>query len=172
MPRRFPRIAAYHCGPFRLAGVLRGPGRIGTGCGAVSTGEVGVLNYRRRASDQTALNCHRALRHVGLPVSAYLPLNAIPWFDGTADRASIEEGAMLNADLIARHAITRVVLCGAEAHRAEPHLAARLGPEMRFVRLPHPGTQGLNAHARRHGLAGIEAAREALFDGFARALAD
>lgn len=96
MPR-LPKVASYHCGPYRLAAILSDPGRPGTNCGAEAAGEVGVLNYLAQASDQTACNCHAALEHAGLPLSANLPMNAVPWHGGKADEGSLQEGAAMKA---------------------------------------------------------------------------
>ena len=169
MKRLLPTIASYHSGPYSLAAVLRDPGRVGRGCGAVTTREIGVLNYQRHPTDQTARNCHAALLHAGLPLSAYLPMNAVPWFDGKADAASLREGAAMNAEAIIEHRIKRVLLMGKEAQRSRRYLEPILPEFVCLFDLPHPGVLGLSAMKRRDQLVSYDAAKKVFLERFAKA---
>lgn len=168
--REYPRIAEYHTGPYRVAAILRDPGRTGRACGAVTTREVGVLNYQHNARDQTAKNCHKALLACGLPLSAYLPLNAVPWYNGNANQPSLREGATFNSDLIRKHGIDRVLLFGDVAQSARRYLCELLPQHVRLFDLPHPGVLGLNAYKRRLGLATYTQAQAAFIEAFAAAV--
>lgn len=164
--RIYPKIAAYHSGPYLVAAILSDPGRMGRGCGAVTTREVGVLNYQHNARDQTAKNCHQALLACGVPLSAYLPLNAVPWYDGNATQASLREGANYNAELIREHCIERVLLLGDVAQSSRRYLCRLLPEEIACSELPHPGVLGLNAYRRRLGLATHAEAQAAFYEAF------
>lgn len=170
MTRLLPNIAAYHSGPYVIAAILRDPGRIGRGCGAVTTREIGVLNYQRHPTDQTARNCHAALQQAGLPLSAYLPMNAVPWFDGKADASSLREGAAINAEAIIAHGIERVLLMGNHAQRSRRYLEPRLSNSVQLFDLPHPGVLGLLAMKRRDHLPSYDVARWRFFEMFAKAI--
>jgi hypothetical protein len=150
--RRFPRIASYHSGPYRIAAILSDPGRPDAGRGAVTTNEIGVLNYRAKPSDQTARMCHAAVEHAGLQLSDYLPMNAVPWYDGTQTLNDVREGAMMNAQSIRDHGIDRVLLLGATAQRSRTFLESQLPDNIRFALLAHPGTRGIGAWARSLGI--------------------
>jgi hypothetical protein len=155
--RRFPRIASYHSGPYRIAVILSDPGRPGVSSGAVTTNEIGVLNYRATPSDQTARMCHAAVEFAGLQLSDYLPMNAVPWYDGTQTLADLREGAMMNARSIRDHGIDRVLLLGTTAQRSREFLEPQLPANVRFALLPHPGTRGIGAWARKLGISHREA---------------
>jgi hypothetical protein len=167
--RIYPKIAAYHSGPYLVAAILSDPGRIGRGCGAVTTREVGVLNYQHNARDQTAKNCHHALLACGLPLSTYLPLNAVPWFNGNANQPSLREGANYNAALIREHCIERVLLLGKVAQKSHKYLCGLLPKQIAFSELPHPGGLGLRAYKLRLGLATYPDAQAAFFEAFGAA---
>lgn len=162
--RRFPRIAPYHSGPYSVAAILQDPGSIhGNGCGAVATGEVGVLN-----DDPTARLCRKALDRNGIPLSAYLPLNAVPWYDspGSIGRELLEEGAAHNRQLIIGHGVGLVLLCGAIARRSERFL--RLPTSITVRHLPHPGNLGLLNFRDESGVRiGRAVAIERFITGFA-----
>ncbi|UWQ59990.1 hypothetical protein K3722_07620 [Leisingera caerulea] len=168
--RRYPIIAPYHSGPYRVAAVLRDPGRPEAGCGAEITGEIGVLNYRVKPNDQTAKNCHAALLAAGLPLTAYLPMNAIPWFDGIATAEGLAEGAVMNAELISTHRIKRVLLFGNEAQRSEKYLVPLLDQDVKIAHMPHPSTRGIQGFRRREGLPDFASAKRAFNERFAQAV--
>lgn len=163
MSRIFPRIAPYHCGPYKLAGILQDPGTLhGSGCNALLTGEVGALN-----GDPTANLCREALEAHDIPLSDYLPLNAVPWFDAPRHRndALLREGAAYNRALILEHGVKLVLLLGKQAWRSQRWLDLPDDIELRF--LPHPGRLGL-INYRVDGIRiGPSAARQILIDGFA-----
>lgn len=160
--RRFPRIAPYHSGPYRLAGILQDPGTVyGAGCNAVRTGEIGVLN-----GDPTAELCRIALETNDIPLSDYLPMNAVPWYDAPASRgaAILREGARFNRHLLLEHGVKLVLLMGKQAQRAERYLD--LPPDVVIRHLPHPGRLGL-INFRVDGVrVGAERARQILISGF------
>ncbi len=131
-------------------------------CDAQNTGQVGVLN-----DDPTAKQCLAALEANAIPVSAYLPLNAIPWYDAPNHRtnAMLQEGAAYNRQLIMQHKVPLVLLLGKEAWRSERLLNLPDSVEVR--RLPHPSRLGL-IHYRVNGeRIGAAAAKQILIDGFA-----
>ncbi|MCA0963474.1 hypothetical protein [Salipiger bermudensis] len=160
--RRYPKIAPYHCGPYRVAGILQDPGTIyGAGCNAVRTGEIGVLN-----GDPTANLLKIALEANGIPLAEYLPMNAVPWYDAPASRgaAILREGARFNRDLLLAHEVKLVLLMGTQAHRCERYL--ELPSDVVTRRLPHPGRLGL-INFRVDGVRiGAERSREVLISGF------
>ena len=161
-PRQYPSIARYHSGPFLIAAILQDPGTIhGNQSGATRTRELGVLN-----PDPTAALCRLALETNGIPLSAYLPLNAIPWFDAPAHRSNdmLREGAAHNRNLILRHEVELVLLLGGLAHRSAQFL--NLPADITVRHLPHPGRLGL-IHYRQNGQRiGAAAARHRLIEGF------
>lgn len=160
--RVFPRIAPYHSGPYIIAAILQDPGTLhGSGCNAQQTGEIGVLN-----GDPTANLCWQALETHGIPLSAYLPLNAVPWYDAPRHRSDtlLREGAKHNRTLIAKHNVKLVLLLGKQAWRSERWLD--LPDDIETRRLPHPGRLGLiNFHVDGNRV-GADEARRILIEGF------
>lgn len=159
----FPRIAPYHSGPYLIAAILQDPGTLhGSGCNAQLTGEIGVMN-----GDPTANLCRQALETHGIPLSAYLPLNAVPWYDAPRHRSDtlLREGAKYNRELITKHNVKLVLLLGKQAWRSERWLNLHDDTEIR--RLPHPGRLGLiNFHVDGKRV-GANEARRLLIEGFA-----
>jgi hypothetical protein len=96
-------------------------------------------------------------------------MNAVPWFDGKADAASLREGAAMNAEAIIAHRITRVLLMGKEAQRSRRYLEPRLPEFVCLFDLPHPGALGLSAMKRRDHLASYDAAKKVFLEMFAKA---
>lgn len=161
-PRQYPDIAEYHSGPYLVAAILQDPGTIhGNQSGATRTRKLGVLN-----PDPTAALCRLALETNAIPLSAYLPLNAIPWFDAPAHRsmAMLREGAAHNCGLILRHKVKLVLLLGGLAHRSAPFLNLPSDTMVRF--LPHPGRLGLINYREDGQRIGASLARRRLIDGF------
>ena len=161
--RVIPRIAPYHRGPYKLAAILQDPGTLhGSGCNAQITGEVGVLN-----GDPTANLCREALEAHGLPLSSYLPLNAVPWYDAPRHRNDtlLREGAHFNRALILESGVKLVLLLGKQACRSERWLDLPNDVETR--RLPHPGRLGLINYHVDGGRVGTDKARRVLIEGFA-----
>ena len=160
--RSYPRIAPYHCGPFRVAAILQDPGTThGSNSGATHTREVGVLN-----PDPTASLCKQALAANNIPLSAYLPRNAVPWYDAPNHRSNalLREGAAYNRALILQHAVTLVLLLGNDAHRSADFL--NLPPEIEVRKLPHPGRLGLINFTENGTRIGAVAARQRIIEGF------
>lgn len=161
-PRLYPRIAAYHGGPSQLAAILQDPGtKKGAQSSAVKTGEVGVLN-----PDPTARLLKEALETHGIPLSAYLPLNAVPWFDAERhrSRAMLQEGAAHNRGMILRHPIKLVLLLGKDAARSAAFLDLPADVEIR--KFPHPGRLGLINFQENSKRIGAAAARQRVIAGF------
>lgn len=150
-----------------MAGILRDPGRVGTGCGAVHTGEIGLRNHFHYPRDQTAKNLHDAMDRAGLPLSCYLPMNAIPWYDGIANLATLRAGADHNASLLRHHNVRRIILFGAEAHRSWRYLRPRLPDHVTVTRLPHPSARGISAFRKKIGAANYAEALDAFHRQFA-----
>ncbi len=160
--RQLPAIAAYHCGPYLIAAILQDPGTIhGNQSGASRTREVGVLN-----PDPTAALVKQALEANAIPLSAYLPLNAVPWYDAPKHRSNalLREGADYNRTLILQHAVKLVLLLGKDAHRSADFL--RLPPEIDLRKLPHPGRLGLINFVENGARIGAAAARQRIIYGF------
>lgn len=161
--RVLPRIAPYHCGPYTMAAILQDPGTLyGSGCNAQLTGEVGVLN-----GDPTANLCREALETHGIPFSAYLPLNAVPWYDAPRHRSAalLREGAQHNRRLIIEHDVKLVLLLGKQAWRSARWLDLPEDVELRY--LPHPGRLGLINFQVDGKRVGADEARRRLIAGFA-----
>ena len=163
--RQIPRIAPYHCGPYKLGAILQDPGTIhGSGCNAQITGEIGVRN-----GDPTANLCREALRVNGWDEAEYLPMNAVPWFDAPRSKsdALLREGAAYNRKLILAAGVNLVLLMGKnDAWRSEKFLD--LPPHIEVRRLPHPGRLGLINYREAGRRLGYAAAREKLIEGFAK----
>lgn len=160
--RTYPDIAPYHCGPSLLAAILQDPGTLhGAKSGAYTTREVGVHN-----PDPTAKLVKRALEFNGIPLSAYLPLNAIPWYDAPKHRSSalLREGAAYNRALILSNAIKFVLLFGKDAHRSAEFL--NLPADIAIRKLPHPGRLGLINFQENGQRIGAAAAGQRIIDGF------
>ena len=116
--------------------------------------------------DPTAELCKFALEANGIALSAYLPMNAVPWYDAPASRgaAILKEGARINRTLLIEHGVKLVLLMGRQAQRSERYLD--LPSDVVVRRLPHPGRLGL-INFRVGGLrVGAERAREILIAGF------
>jgi hypothetical protein len=164
-PKRiYPKIADYHCGPYKVGAILRDPGRPEARSGADLTREIGVLNYRAKASDKTAQNCHQALETAGFPLAHYLPMNAIPWYDGQANQASLIEGSLYNAALITEHKVSKIILFGSEARRSRGFLEANIPFDIDVLELPHPSTRGLQAFQRQVEAATFSEAKNLYFE--------
>ncbi|PTW44283.1 hypothetical protein [Rhodovulum kholense] len=162
-PRVIPRIAPYHSGPYRLGAILQDPGTIhGSGCNAQKTGEIGVLN-----GDPTANLCRQALEANGIPLSAYLPMNAIPWYDAPASRPArlLKQGAAHNRRLILEAGVDLVLLLGRQAWTSARYLD--LPDRIEIRRLPHPGRLGLVNYRENGTILGASEARKRLIAGFA-----
>ena len=160
--RTYPLIASYHCGPYLIAAILQDPGTLyGSKSGAYTTREVGVHN-----PDPTANLVKQALEANNIPLSAYLPLNAVPWYDAPKNRskALLREGADYNRALILQHAVKLVLLLGKDAHRSADYLTLPAGIEIR--KLPHPGRLGLINHMENGIRIGAAAARQRIIAGF------
>lgn len=160
--RHYPKIAAYHCGPYRLAAILQDPGtRHGSRSGANKTGEVGVLN-----DDPTANLLKLALDEWGVPHTGYLPLNAVPWYDAprSKNKTLLKEGAEYNRNLIIFYNIKLVLLLGGDARRSEPML--NLAGDVEVRKLPHPGRLGLINYRENGVRIGAAAARQRVIEGF------
>lgn len=160
--RLTPRIAPYHCGPYLLGAILQDPGTVfGSGCKAQETGQIGVLN-----GDPTADLCKHALEVNGIPLSAYLPMNAIPWYDAPRQRSAalLREGALHNRALILHSGIRLLLLLGTDARRSEGFLDLPAEIEVRC--LPHPGRLGLMNYRQNGVRLGAKAARRMLIAGF------
>lgn len=162
-PRVIPRIAPYHCGPYRLGAILQDPGTIhGSGSNAQKTGEIGVLN-----GDPTATLCRQALEANGIPLSAYLPMNAIPWYDAPTSRPArlLRDGAAHSRRLILEAGVDLVLLLGRQAWASARYLD--LPERIEIRRLPHPGRLGLINYRENGKIVGAHEAQKRLLAGFA-----
>ena len=160
--RHYPLVAHYHSGPYLIAAILQDPGTLhGSKSGAYTTREVGVHN-----PDPTANLVKQALEANSIPLSAYLPLNAVPWYDAPKHRSSalLREGAAYNRELILGHAVKLVLLLGKDAQRSAEFL--NLPPDIEIRKLPHPGRLGLINFQENGRRIGADATRQRIIDGF------
>ena len=138
-----PRIAPYHCGPYRLAIMLQDPGSPYTaGSGAQVSREIGVRN-----NDPTAEFIGNALAAVGMPENEVLLLNALPGFGMKPNKGCLTAGAAFNSQIIRRAGVKSLLVCGRLAQRANLLLDL---PAVNTVATHHPSRRGHN-HASPGG---------------------
>ncbi|MCV2891240.1 hypothetical protein [Ruegeria aquimaris] len=97
-----------------------------------------------------------------IPLTAYLPLNAVPWFDGC--RSDIKDGAAYNRELVLRHRVPVVLACGSWVRDSLKYL--NLPSDIVVRVLPHPGQLGLINYRVDGRRVGPEPAREIFIEGF------
>ena len=117
--------------------------------------------------DPTANLCRDALLANGIEQSAYLPLNAVPWYDAPTSHtnAILREGAHYNRELILLHGVKLVLLLGGSARKSLRWL--NLPDDIETRCLPHPGRLGLINFKVDGAKVGHHEARRILIEGFA-----